>query len=100
MGERRRFRFRKPGGVHHARFMSQSIYILKIELLFHLFHMLPEERRIVHRMADFIALFYANLFLRSRISVFAPNDDFHFLASMLWYQEEDDQIATTVLASI
>jgi hypothetical protein len=62
--------------------------------------MLPEERRIVHRMADFIALFYANLFLRSRISVFAPNDDFHFLASILWYQEEDDQIATAVLASI
>lgn len=88
------------GKVTSFRFMSQSIYLLKIELLSHLFHMLPEERRIVHRMADFIALFYANLFLRSRISVFDPNDDFHFLASMLWYQEEDDQIATAVLASI
>ncbi|KAI9550672.1 hypothetical protein GHT06_013437 [Daphnia sinensis] len=59
-----------------------------------------QKRRIVHRMADFIALFYAKLFLRSRISVFAPDDAFHFLASMLWYQEEDDQIATAVLASI
>lgn len=59
--------------------------------------MLPEER---HRTAHFIALFYAELFLRSRMSVFAPNDDFHFLASMLWYQEKDDQIATAVIASI
>ncbi|XP_045029217.1 uncharacterized protein LOC123471626 [Daphnia magna] len=40
------------------------------------------------------------IFKRFQRSVFAPNDDFHFLASMLWYQEEDDQIATAVLASI
>jgi len=94
------FRFRKPGAVHHARFMSQSIYLLKIQLLSNLFRMSVEERSIVHRMVDFIALFYAKLFLRSRMSVFAPIDDFHFLSAMMWYREEDSQIANAVIASI
>jgi hypothetical protein len=51
-GDVQNFRFRKPGAVHHARFMSQSIYLLKMELLSNLFSMSSEERRIVHRMAD------------------------------------------------
>lgn len=75
-GDVTNFRFRKPGAVHHARFMSQSIYLLKMGLLFNLFSMSSEERRIVHRMANFISLFYAKLFIRSGIPVFAPIDDF------------------------
>ena len=51
-GDVQNFRFRKPGADHHARFMSQSIYLLKMELLSNLFSMPSEERRIVHRMAD------------------------------------------------
>ena len=99
-GEVDRFHFQKPGACHHARFMSQAIYLLKIELLSNLFQMSPEDRRAVHRMANFISLFYAKLFLRSRIAVFAPTDDFHFLSAMEWYKEEDFQIATAVTASV
>ena len=99
-GDVQNFRFRKPGAVHHARFMSQLIYLLEMELLSNLFSMSSEERRIVHRMADFISLFYAKLFLRSRISVFAPNDDYHFLAAMGWYKKKDSKIAPAVIASI
>ncbi len=39
-------------------------------------------------------------FFRSRISVFAPIDDFNFLEEMMWYKEEDLQIGTAVIASI
>lgn len=80
--------------------MSQLIYILKIELLSGSFNMSQEERSIIHRMAKFIAYFYSKLLLRSRITVFAAVDDFHFMAAMTWYQEEDSAIATAVLASI
>jgi hypothetical protein len=51
-------------------------------------------------MADFISMFYAKLFLRSKISVFAPNDDYHFLAAMGWYKKKDSKIAPAVIASI
>lgn len=40
----REFHFRKPGAVHHARFMAQSIYLLKIELLSDSLNMSQEER--------------------------------------------------------
>ena len=58
------------------------------------------ERRNVHRMAQFIGLFYAKQFLRSRIAIFSPTDDFQFYGSMLSYKEEDSDIAMAVLNSI
>jgi hypothetical protein len=51
-------------------------------------------------MADFISMFYAKLFLRSKISVFASNDDYHFLAAMGWCKKKDSKIAPAVIASI
>ena len=80
--------------------MAQSIYLLKIHLLLALFSMSPEETRIAYRMANFIALFYSKLFLRSRISVFAPTDDLQFLSAMHWYKQEDMVIANAVIPSI
>ena len=52
------FKFRIPGAFHHARFMAQSIYLLKIHLLSVLFSMSTEETRMVYRMANFIALLF------------------------------------------
>jgi hypothetical protein len=66
------FLLRQPGAMHHARFMSKTIYLLKMELITEQITVTVEERRQVHRMAQFIALFYAKYFLLSRIAVFSP----------------------------
>lgn len=68
-----------------------------MELLANLFNVSPEERRIVHRMANFIALFYAKF---TNFYVFTPIDDFHFLKAMIWCKEEYLQIGKAVIASI
>ena len=96
----RNFHLRKPGAVHHARFMSKAIYLLKMELMSERFDFTVEERRQVNQMAVFISLFYARLFLRSRIAVFAPIDDLQFIGNMMWFREENETIANAVLLSV
>jgi hypothetical protein len=58
-----------------------------------------EELDQITRMANFIALFYAKSFLRSRLSLIAPTDDLLFLGSMIWYRDEDEVIAKASIES-
>lgn len=74
----RKFFFRQLGAMHHNRFMSKSIYLMKVELMTERISFSVEERRQVHKMAQFIALYYAKYFLRSLIAVFSPLDDLEF----------------------
>ena len=50
-------------------------------------------------MANFIALFYAKSFIRSRLSLIAPTDDLIFEGSMIWYRDEDEVIAKASIES-
>jgi hypothetical protein len=79
----REFYLRRPAALHHALFMKKAIYIIRMELMSERIDLGVEERRHVHQMANFIALFYAKYFLRSRIAVFAPHDDFKFIDNKL-----------------
>jgi hypothetical protein len=80
--------------------MSKAIYLLKMELKTERISVTVEERRQIHQMAQFIALFYAKYFLRSRIAVFSPQDDLKFLSSMISYRDEDPDLTIPVIASI
>ena len=51
--------------------------------------MSDDERIMINRMDKFISLFYSMQFLRLRLSVLAPVDDFIFFIAMNWSQEED-----------
>lgn len=94
-----RFQFRKPGAQHHARFMSKAIYFLKIFMMSDRFELDDVEYSQVKKMAHFIALFYTKTFLRTRIACFAPINDFYFFKAILWYKEDCDDIANSVLKS-
>ncbi len=92
-------KLRKPGALHHARFMSKAIYFLKMCMLSTRLELTDEELDQITRMANFIALFYAKSFLRSRFSLIAPTDDLLFLGSMIWYRDEDEVIAKASIES-
>ena len=49
-------KIKKPGTDHHARFMSKSIYYLKISILSPTFKMSVAEKQIVKRMAIFMCV--------------------------------------------
>jgi hypothetical protein len=51
-------------------------------------------------MAVFISLFYARLFLRSRIAVFAPTDDLQLIGKMMLFREQNETIANAVILSV
>lgn len=94
------FYLRKPGEIHHARFMSKAIYLLKMEFMSEKFDLTVEERREINQMEVFISLFYVRLFLRSRIPVFAPTDDLQLIGYIMWFREENETIANAVLLSV
>ena len=56
------WKLRKPGALHHARFMSKAIYFLKMCMLSTRLELTDEELDQITRMANFIALFMLNLF--------------------------------------
>ncbi len=93
------FKLRKPGALHHARFMSKAIYFLKMCLLSTRLELTDKELDQITRMANFIALFYAKSFLRSRLALIAPTDDLLFLGSMIWFREDDEVIANSAIES-
>jgi hypothetical protein len=92
--------FKKPGADHHARFMSKSIYYLKIFLLSKTFKMSAEEKKTVKRMAIFIGVFYGKYFLETSLSPCAPANDLRFYYQMREFKTLDSEVAEAVLKSM
>ncbi|XP_047141348.1 uncharacterized protein LOC124816271 [Hydra vulgaris] len=68
------FKVRAPGCVSHARFMSKTIYYLKIQILStHLpYDLTVSQRKELKAMAEFISIFYSVWFLRTSLPSGAP----------------------------
>ena len=72
------FTMRKPGAHHHAKFMSDSLYILKITILADVLpegFICPGEMDGIRRMAQYICLFHGPHYLKARLSAAAPRLD-------------------------
>ncbi len=90
-------KLRKPGAFHHARFVSKAIYFLKMCLLSTRLELTDKEPDQITRMANFITIFYAKSFLRSRLALIAPTDDLLFLGSMIWFRDDDEVIENAAI---
>ena len=77
---------RKPGAFHHARFMSKSLYILKIAMFKDQFTLTNRGRLDIVSLAEFIALIYGPYFLQSALAIDAPRNDRDLWVNMLSYQ--------------
>ena len=67
------YRLRKPGPVHHARFMAKGIYFLKMYLLLNNISSLTDfEKKEINDMAFFTAVFYTEWFIKAEIPAVAP----------------------------
>ena len=67
------YKFKKPGAMHHARFMDKGIYYMKTLLLkdFVQNH-IDLDSALITRMGKFIAIFYAPKFLTNEKPDIAP----------------------------
>ena len=103
-GEVPSFRFRWPGACHRARFMMQSIYYMKLELLGKtITFVTSEEAREIKIMAEFVGLFYGQWFLRTAMSASAPYLDLTHFEQMQKYRKMGNiraKIARTCMVSM
>ena len=94
---------RKPGAVHHARYMESCLYILKITMLQ---DNLPRGmltanmKQGINRMAHYIALFHASYNLKVRIAPAAPRLDLKLWKEMSIYENIDHDVAAEVKQSL
>ena len=94
------FKFQYPGAYHNARYMAQSIYMLKFSLLLSkITWMLDVERREVKIMAEFIAIFYAVWWLQGYLGVNAPMNDLNAMHQMRMYKQYNNLVSETCTAS-
>ncbi len=97
------FTMRHPGALHHARFMSKGLYILKIAMLIDVLprKVLPHNKKSgIVRIAQFISLFYTRYFLTARLAAAAPNSDLTLWKLMCLYNVYDRRVASAVKLSI
>ena len=72
----------KPGAYHHARWMVQAVYVLKLYLLQYLFRMKTRELIGVIEICYFVALVYVKLWCHAPRNELAPRVDLEFLQDL------------------
>ena len=65
---------RQPGAIHHARFMAQAIYYMKLQILSQMTDIVStaSTKREVEAISEFVALYCAKWFLTSSQTVISP----------------------------
>lgn len=93
---------RQPGPVHHARFMGQSIYFLKLKILSRLTNIQSTAaiKKEVDSMSEFVTLYYAKWFLRSSLTACSPRLDLEAIWDMKNYKTCRPDIAEKCLTSM
>jgi hypothetical protein len=94
---------KQPGPVHHARFMGQAIYYLKLKIMEKMTDIQSTEKLKleVDSMAEFVALFYGKWFLTSIEGItVAPRKDLEAMWEMKMYANHRPNIAEKCIASM
>ncbi|XP_065640135.1 uncharacterized protein LOC136072753 [Hydra vulgaris] len=106
-GKVKDFHFRFPMALHHARFMAQGFfYYLTYDILQPQFsNLCPDiislqERKLIHEIGLFTALFYVPWFIKAPIPAIAPSLDLKAIDEMIQYSELCLKPAEAVLKSL
>nr|XP_047132678.1 uncharacterized protein LOC124811337 [Hydra vulgaris] len=95
------YRLRKPGPVHHARFLAKGIYFLKMHLLLNNISSLTDfEKKEINDMAFFTAVFYTEWFIKAEIPAVAPYQDMKALWQTMRYSKINPVQAKPVIESL
>ena len=79
------FSFRRPGAQHRARWMSSSIYSLKMLLLQGQLQVEETDHEKLQSFGDFVAIFYSSFLFQSALASEAAYNDLMFYKTMLKY---------------
>ena len=94
---------KQPGAVHHARFMGQSIYYMKLKIMEKLtgIQSTAKLKQEVDSMAEFVAMYYGKWFLTSTEGVtVAPRKDLEAMWEMKEYENHRPRMADKCITSM
>ena len=78
--------------IYHARWMSKTIYYLKIYIFRKQFHMTITQENACHDTCIFIISMYIERWFRTHVAIEAPYQDILFIHSLIEYEKVDEQI--------
>lgn len=78
-------KFKQPGAMHRARWMSKAIYCLKIWMFRKQFCLTPQEEKLVREICLFVVVVYAKFWFLAPLPSSAPNNDLLLLKALERY---------------
>ncbi len=95
-----KIKFRIPGPMHHARWMSKAIYSLKIFIFRNEFKLTAREEKSLQDICVFILKFYIKMWFQATSAVKAPNLDLNYLREIYNHKSTDEKLSMAVMGKI
>ena len=86
-GDVNSFVFKRPGPVHHARWMAKAIYNIKLYLLMRQFPLAEKDMEEVEIITQFVAIFYAKAWFKAPLPCSAASTDLTFMTEILQWRQ-------------
>ena len=91
------YKFKVPGAMHHARWMSKAIYILKMYLFRHQLILLETEREQIRNFCQFLIHIHVQAWFLAPLVAAAPSQDLNLLRQLEAYKSINKGIAKACL---
>ena len=88
-----KYTIRRPGAMHHARWMSKVLYGLKIFLFREQFQLTEDEYESLRKFVIFTIKVYLGAWFRAGKPISAPRRDLEFLKTLSLYKDDDEKIS-------
>lgn len=92
--------FKKPAGLHRARWMAKSIYSLKIFLFREQFRLTKHEERGLREICIFTVLIYIKYWFQAPSASSAPRNDLELLKDLKNYEKVNPVIARKAMHKV
>lgn len=93
-------KFRLPGAMHHARWLSKAIYSLKIFIFQDQFSLSKKDVASVRNISIFIVTFYIKSWFEAPSAINAPYNDLKLIQSLIEYKKIHLAIANAALEKL
>jgi hypothetical protein len=85
--------FRRPAGLHRARWMAKAMYCLKIFLFNHQFKLTKNEEKSVKDICIFTVMIYIKYWFQASAGYSAPRNDLQLLKDLAAFQNINKMMA-------
>ncbi|XP_066601758.1 uncharacterized protein [Prorops nasuta] len=93
----RGIKFKHPGAMHHARWLSKAIYSLKIFMFKNQIHLISKEKDGRRHICVFIVNFYVKSWFTAPCAITAPSHDLNLLQEFIKYEEINTKLSEVAL---